>query len=55
MPRIEQIRRRKSEKRLRRAVLAVLVLTGVFLYLGGVFAGSINFFSDLLDTAKNTL
>ena len=55
MPRIEQIRRRKSEKRLRRAVLAVLVLTGIFLYLGGVFAGSINFFSDLLDTAKITL
>lgn len=55
MPRIEQIRRRKSEKRLRRAVLAVLVLTGVFLYLGGVFAGSINFFGDLLDTAKITL
>ena len=55
MPRIEQIRRRKSEKRLRRAVLAVLVLTGIFLYLGGVFAGSINFFGDLLDTAKITL
>lgn len=55
MPRIEQIRRRKHERRLRRAALALAVLVAVFLYLGGVFSASVNLFSDLLDSARIAL
>lgn len=55
MTKIEQIRRRKHEKRLRAAVGMVLVLAVVLAYLGGLLAPSINFFSNLLDSAKIAL
>ena len=55
MPRIEQIRRRKHERRLRRGALALAVLVALFLYLGGVFSASVNLFGDLLDSARIAL
>lgn len=55
MPKIEQIRRRKHERRLRTAVLLVLVLAGLLAYLGGLLAPSINFFSNLLDSTRIAL
>lgn len=55
MSKIEQIRRRRHEKRLRTAALLVLVLAAVLAYLGGLFAPSINFLSELLDTAQSAM
>lgn len=55
MSKIEQIRRRKHEKRLRTAALLVLVLAAVLAYLGGLFAPSINFLSEMLDTAQSAM
>lgn len=55
MPRIEQIRRKKREKRLRAAAVLVLVLAAILAYLGGLLAPSINFFSNLLDSARIAL
>ncbi len=55
VPRLEQIRRRKNERRMRRAALVLVALIAFFLYLGGVFSASINLFSDLLDSARIAL
>ena len=55
VPRLEQIRRRKHERRMRRAALALIALIAFFLYLGGIFSASINLFSDLLDTTRIAL
>lgn len=55
MTRIEQIRRRKREKRMRAAVVLVLVLAALLAYLGGLLAPSINFFSNMLDSARIAL
>ncbi|MEG1873696.1 MAG: hypothetical protein RR194_06565, partial [Ruthenibacterium sp.] len=55
MSRIEQIRRKKRERRLRTAVLLVLLLAVLFAYLGGLLAPSINLLSNMVDSAKIAL
>lgn len=55
MPRIEQIRRRKKARRLRRAALALSALVAVALYLGGVVSSSVNWLGDLVDSARIAL
>lgn len=55
MTKIEQIRRRKHEKRLRTAAVLVLVLAAVLAYLGGFLSPSINFFSNVIDSVRIAL
>ena len=55
VPRLEQIRRRKHERRMRRTALALVALVALLLYLGGIFSASINLLSDFLDSAKIAL